>query len=386
MRSHKKTKLEVKKVVIVGGGFGGLYLARKLETKKGFKVVLIEPKDFFVYIPLIHEVAVGEIPSDTVKVFYKSVLRRTLLVKERAKEIRFNNKKVKLENGREINYDIIVVAMGSNTFCPFPCSDIHPVLKTLEDALRIKRSLTKILENRNPVISVVGEGPTGTEIITEIASLVKSLKVKIILNHFLYFSGYFLNLPKFNEKILKKMKDLNVNVYLNEPVKKILHDEIKTERGSYKSDYIIVCTGVKPIKINTDINAESGFLINSYCQIEEQEDAYAIGDVALLPFQNDFAPKLALIARQQATYLLKYLTKKQRYKRSKSIKFLLATFVSLGRYDAVGRIMDYITISGKLPWILKRSVYFIQIFILNKDYKLLKTLLISMISKNRYFN
>ena len=50
MRSHKKSKLEVKKVVIVGGGFGGLYLAKNLETKKVFKVVLIEPKEFFVYI------------------------------------------------------------------------------------------------------------------------------------------------------------------------------------------------------------------------------------------------------------------------------------------------------------------------------------------------
>ena len=385
MRSHKKTKLEVKKVVIVGGGFGGLYLAKNLETKKVFKVVLIEPKDFFVYIPLIHEVAVGEIPSDTVKVYYKSVLKRTLHVKERAKEISFNNKKVKLENGRVINYDIIVVAMGSNTFSPFPCSDIHPVLKTLEDAIVIKRSLAEVLEKRNPIISIIGEGATGTEIISEIATLAKFFKKNIILNHFLYFNGYFLDIPKYNILIQKRMKELKVNVHLNEPVIECIDYEILTEKGNYKSDYIIISTGVKPNCIATDINTERGCGVNSYNQVEDQEEAYAIGDVAVLPYGKGYAPNLGQVAERQAIYLSKFLLKKEKHKKIKPFKFTLATIVSLGKYHAIARIADYMTLSGRIVWILKRTYYFIQIFLLNKDYTLFKTLLISMISKNRYF-
>jgi len=378
-------KKEIKKVVIVGGGFGGFLLARKLESKKRFKVVLIDPKDYFLYIPLIHEVAVGQIPSESVKVCYKSVFKKVIHLKTRVKEINFLNKTLRINNDKIINYDILVVAIGSEPFNPIPTDDVLPTLKTIANALKIKKELGEIFEKRKPIISVVGEGPSGTEIITEIASLSKSIKKNITLNHFLYFPGYFLNLPKFNETIKNRMKRLNVNVHLNEPVKEILDNEIITEKGNYKSDYIIACTGVKHVRISTDINNDNGFLINSYCQIIGQQDAYAIGDVALLQYQGEYVPKLALIARQQAIYLSKHFINKEKDKTSKPIKFLFATFISLGKYYGIARIMNQVTLSGKIIWILKRSYYFLHILSLNRNYRLIKTLLISMISRNQFF-
>jgi len=376
---------EVKKVVIIGGGFGGFLLARKLESIKRFKVVLIDPKDYFLYTPLIHEVSVGAIPSESVKVFYKRVFKRVIHLKTRAKEINFLNKTVRITNNKIINCDILVVAIGSEPFNPIPAYDVLPTLKSIANALKIKKDLVEIFEKRKPVISVVGEGPSGTEIVTEIASLAKSKKKNITLNHFLYFPGYFLNLPRFNEIIKKRMKRLDVNVHLNEPVKEILNHEIITEKGTYKSDYIITCTGVKQINIKTDLSNDNGFLINSYCQIIGQKDAYAIGDVALLKYKEEYVPKLALIARQQAIYLSKYIINKEKGKTSKPINFIFATFISLGKYYGIARIMNQVTLSGKIIWILKRSYYLMHILILNKDYGLIKTLLISMLSGNRFF-
>ena len=376
---------EAKKVVIIGGGFGGFLLARKLESKKRFKVVLIDPKDYFLYVPLIHEVAVGEIPSKSVKVYYKRVFKRAIHFKTRAKEINFLNKTIRTTNDKIINYEILVVAIGSKSSFPIPTNDILPTLKTITNAIKIKKDLVKIFEKKNPIISIVGEGPSGTEIVSEVASLSKSIKKNATVNHFLYFPGYFLNLPKFNDIIKKRMKYLDVNVHLHEPVKEISDNEIITEKGTYKSDYIIVCTGVKQMNIKTDIDNDNGFLINSYCQIIGQQDAYAIGDVALLKYKADYVPKLALIARQQAAYLSKYLTKKEKGKTSKPINFLFVTFISLGKYYAIARIMNQVTLSGKIIWFLKRFYYFMHILSINKNYGLIKTLLISMLSKNRFF-
>ena len=382
---EQNTKKIVKKVVIIGGGFGGFLLARKLESKKRFKVVLIDPKDFFLYTPLIHEVAVGEIPSESVRVYYKRVFKKVIHLKTRAKEINFLNKTVRVNNDKIIHYEILVVAIGSEPFNPIPAHDALPTLKTITNALHIKKDLVKVFEKRNPVISVVGEGPSGTEILTEIASLSKSIKKNITLNHFLYFPGYFLTLPKFNKIIKKRMKYLDVNVHLKEPVKEILNNEIITEKRTYKSDYIIACTGVKQINIDTDMSNDNGFVINSHCQIIGQQDAYAIGDVALLQYEEEYVAKLALIARQQAIYLSKHLINKEKSKTSKPIKFLFFTFISLGKYYAIARIMNQVTLSGKIIWILKRSYYIMHILTLNKDYGLIKTLLISTLSRNRFF-
>ena len=107
--------------------------------------------------------------------------------------------------------------------------------------------------------------------------------------------------------------------------------------------------------------------------------------MALLKYEEDYVPKLALIARQQAAYLSKYLTKKEKGKISKPINFLFVTFISLGKYYAIARIMNQVTLSGKIIWVLKRSYYLMHILILNKDYRLIKTLLVSMLSGNRFF-
>jgi NADH dehydrogenase FAD-containing subunit len=251
--------------------------------------------------------------------------------------------------------------------------------------VKIKQGLVKAFKNKNPIISVIGEGATGTEIVSEIATLAKTLKKNITLNHFLYFNGYFLDIPKYNILIQKRMKKLKVNVHLNEPVIECIDYEILTKKGKYNSDYIIISTGVKPNCIATDINTEMGCGVNSFNQVENQVDAYAIGDVALLPYRNAYAPNLGQVAERQAIYLSKYLIKKERNKKTKPFKFTLAIIISLGKHYAVARIADYITLSGRVIWILKRTYYFIQIFLLNKDYKLFKELLISMISKNKHF-
>lgn len=79
------------RIVIVGGGFGGFYLATYLEEYEGLDTLLVDPSDFFVYAPLIHQVGVGEVPEEAAKIFYNQAFRKTRHIKAKAKRISFQS-------------------------------------------------------------------------------------------------------------------------------------------------------------------------------------------------------------------------------------------------------------------------------------------------------
>src|SRR5215213_4676573 len=167
------------KIVIVGAGFGGLRLARKLNNKPGFEVLLIDKYNYHQFQPLFYQVATSALDASNIsfplrKAFHKSKNVRIRI--EEVKEILTSQNKI-VTDTEEIDYDILVLAMGADTNFfgnQNVASNAFPMKSTTE-ALQLRHRLIQNFEDalltKDPAqiqrlmnIVVVGGGPTGVEV------------------------------------------------------------------------------------------------------------------------------------------------------------------------------------------------------------------------------
>jgi len=182
------------------------------------------------------------------------------------------------------------------------------------------------------------------------------------------------------------MEKLGVQIHPSEPVQKVLNNKVSTKRGEYVFDLIIICTGVKPNTISTDINFQNGYPINRYCVIEQYNNVYAIGDVSSFRVNNRMLPKLAQTAKSQADYIIKDILRREKKNKRKPFNpRILTQFISVGKQYAVAHFLRQISIKGFLAWLMKKTYYFYDIFRIEKRVSLLKMYLESIIFFNKYF-
>ena len=178
------------KIVIVGGGFGGLRLARKLNNKKGFDVLLIDRFNFHQFQPLFYQVATAGLDASNIsfplrKVFHNSKNVRFRLAE--LKEIRSSENKI-ITDTDEINYDVLVLAMGATTnFFNNKNIESHAIpMKSTVEALQLRYRLLQNFEAASVMrdaeelkrlmnIVVVGGGPTGVELAGALAEMKKNV-------------------------------------------------------------------------------------------------------------------------------------------------------------------------------------------------------------------
>ena len=167
-------------VVIVGGGFGGLYAARRLATQAGVQVTMIDRRNFHLFQPLLYQVATGALSPGEIAQPLRSILRRhrriTVLLGE-AVGLDPGRREVQLSDGGPIHYDTLIVATGAHHayFGNDAWAPLAPGLKTIEDAQEMRRRILIAFEaaerEADPAIRrewmtfvVVGGGPTGVEL------------------------------------------------------------------------------------------------------------------------------------------------------------------------------------------------------------------------------
>ncbi len=167
-------------VVIVGGGFGGLYAARRLASQAGVQVTMIDRRNFHLFQPLLYQVATGALSPGEIAQPLRSILRRhrriTVLLGE-AIGLDIARQEVQLSDGGPIHYDTLIVATGAHHayFGNEGWAPFAPGLKTIEDAQEMRRRILIAFEaaerEADPAIRrewmtfvVVGGGPTGVEL------------------------------------------------------------------------------------------------------------------------------------------------------------------------------------------------------------------------------
>ena len=325
--------MKEKKIVILGGGFGGIYtckyLLKKLKNTK-VKVVLINKSNYFVFTPMLHEVATGGLNA------YSSIepIREVLnaqnfrFIRCGVNKIDFNEKKIYTEEF-SVTYDYLVISIGARTnyFNISGAEENTIPLKTIEDASRIRKRIVTSLENSLIVSDqdklkqlltfvIIGAGPTGVELAAEIEEFIsQNLKYNFKINKdlikiIMIQSGSKIMSHLSDEKIIlltkNKLESKGIKIIYNSKVTKVADNYlIINNKEKIYSNNIIWTAGVTPNIINTvpKISDEKNYFhVNKFLEVKNLKNVFALGDCALFydEVKQQNAPALAQVASEQA--------------------------------------------------------------------------------------
>lgn len=394
-------KKEKKKVVILGGGFGGLYTYKGLY--KHFKhdeldITVVNRTNYFLFTPMLHEVATGGLAHHQIVESIRQVIYKTndkLHVAELV-SIDCDKRIVKTTIG-ELPYDILVVALGATTnFFDTPGACEHAfVLKNLHDAIKLRNTLIETFEKASEItdeearrkalsFAVVGGGATGVELVAEITELYMTTFLK-------YYHGliktsdiplYLVNRgpellapfhPSLRKKALKILSKNKVRVLLNTGVKEVKENGILLDNDTFLDvGHVVWAAGVKPNSpmfiqdIPLDKNGK--VIVNSTLQLSGHPEVFVLGDMASI--DSNPMPMLAQIAERQGLHTGLNISKLVNKKRLIPFEYKLkGELASLGQWNAVANIYG-IKISGPVAWFLWRTVYLFKFLSTSKRVKI----------------
>lgn len=368
------------KIVIVGGGFGGISAAKAL-AKGPFDIWLIDKKNHHLFQPLLYEVATAALSAEDIATPIREILREEKNITVIMGEIFSIDKEKKeliFKNGGKFSYDILILAPGSkHSYFGNDKWEAHaPGIKTLVDALQIREKILMSFEKaeRCDVISqaekylnfaIIGAGPTGVEIAGAIAEIayktmlknfrrIKTSKSKIYL-----IEGTNQVLPLYPEKLGKKAKiyleKFGVKVLLGKRVTNINENGVEIEGKFIESTNVIWAAGnqASPLlkTLNVPLNRAGRVIVKSDLTIEGYPDIFVIGDAAHATNKKGIAfPALAPVAVQQGRYIAKMLRSKLPQDKRPPFKYFdKGSMATIGKKRAVG-IFKKIQFSGFIAW------------------------------------
>jgi NADH dehydrogenase len=354
-------------------------------------LVLVNKKNYFLFTPLLHEFATGSVSLENLVEPIREIIRCCdyEFIHGEVKRIDLEKKIVEL-NENKIDYDYLVIALGSKTnFYNIPGAEENSfTLKSLDDAIRLRNHFIHMFEIASKdkdegllTFVIVGGGATGVELAAEMSDYFYKTfskfypkevisKVKIILIE----RGNEL-IPQFSPKLrkiaLEVLKKRNIKVILEKGVKEVGKDFIKLDDETIiKTKTVIWTAGVQPnlpeIIGNIEKDNKERLIVNEYLQVKNYENVFSIGDVCSYIQNQKPLPQLAQVAVRQAEFVAKNIF--NLIKNKPLEKFVYkhqGDLISLGRFFAIGEIKNF-TFSGFFTWILWRGVYLSKV-ISNKD-------------------
>lgn len=322
------------KIVIIGCGFGGLTLAKKLSKQK-VEILLIDKNNYHTFQPLLYQVATGGLEAENIAYPVRKIFRNHKNVIFRMAEVFSVNEETNTiaTNIGEISYDYLVIASGTtNNFFNFEkVKDKILPLKTLIGAFNIRsyfmqnleRSLlAKNAEDQAEIINVavIGGGPAGIEVAGAIAEMKKYVlpldfpeldlsRMKIVLFE---ASDRLLAVMSdtASKHAFKYLEKMGINLKLSTQVKDYDGKQLILGDGStFKTDTVIWTAGVKPVKLSglkeTQYHPGNRLKVDEFNKLSESKTIFAIGDVAAYTSEEHpkGLPMLAPVAIQQAKLL-----------------------------------------------------------------------------------
>jgi len=361
------------RIVILGAGFGGLMAARALAKKAD--VTLVDRHNFQTFLPLLYQVATAGLAADHVVHPVRGALRGSGIKFRMGSPISVDhkNKTVKLDSSEVLEFDHLIVALGSATAdfgVPgvtehgLGMKSVHEALMIRAEVMRRFEDLCRFEDDTRLSVAVVGGGPTGVEMAGALAEL-KRGPLKNDLKHaadhidiYLIEAGPRI-LPMFNEKLSARAESdlhkLGVFVRTNTAVREIKSRQIVVKEGEpIPAEVTIWAAGVKgeptagllnlPIvgsRIDTDENLE----VNHYPNI------WAIGDInGSRNADGRFYPMVAPVALQQGKWVAQQILRKEAGQPLKPFKYFdKGSMATIGRHKAVVEFRSFRMV-GPLAW------------------------------------
>lgn len=340
------------RVVIVGGGFAGLNAAKKLGNVAGIDVTLVDKRNFHLFQPLLYQVATGALAPCEIASPLRYVLKRYKNVRVLMGEVTgvdAEAQQLLLAESEPLPFDSLILATGSNHhyFGKDHWSETAPGLKTLEDALCMRRKIFKAFEQaettsdeaaRKALLTfvIVGAGPTGVELAGSIADLVN----QVMCNEFrticpneariIIAEGTDRVLPVFSKNLSASAKQalesLNVTIHTNTFVTDIsdAHATLKTPEGELNvpTHTILWGAGVMGNKLGklvaeplgAELDRMGRLMVSPTLSLPNHDSIYVVGDLAHYAHTKDGTPLpgVAPVALQQGLHVAKVILQKRK--------------------------------------------------------------------------
>jgi len=354
-------------IIVVGGGFGGIYTNKYL-LKAGLPVLLISEHNFFTFTPLLHEVATGSLTASDVTFEYSSFFRSKLFrfVRGTVDSIDLTQHKVHVDE-TTYAFQSLVIATGSTTqYYDIKGTQHCLPLKTLEDAVQIKRRMLELAQSaRHDVrINVIGAGPTGVELILEMNDFLRSLQkrntdftyhLRLIDAGEAVLTPFSRNVQSFAQRMLETA---GIDTVHHAIAKEFTASKIKTTAGDFDTNLTIMAAGVTPQTQCMDqkhVDKRDHIHVNEHLQVKGYKNIFALGDIIVMNDQP--VPKLAQTAVQEAKVVAQNIARLQKKKPLIPYEVKLkGSLVSLGTRQGAGTIFG-MTVKGLFAWWLWRTVY-----------------------------
>ena len=393
-------------VVIVGGGFGGLYAAQAL-GKAPVKVTLIDKRNFHLFQPLLYQVATGKLSPADISSPLRGVLSRqknTKVLMGEVMDVDPKEQKVKLQN-EELSYDTLIVATGvsHHYFGNEQWSETAPGLKTVEDALEMRRRIFLAFEaaekETDPekrrawlTFVLVGGGPTGVELAGSLAELAYSTLKNDFRNidtseaKILLLEGMDRILPPYPPELSAKAKAslerLGVTVQTNTLVTNIEDNIVSIRRGEQieqiPAQTILWAAGMKASGMGQVLAEGTGaqldragrVMVNPDLSVPEHPNIFVIGDLANFSHQNGKPlPGVAPVAMQEGLYVSRLIEKRLKGDTLPAFHYKdYGSLAVIGRNSAVVDL-GFIKFSGFPAWLAWIFVHIL--FLIEFDNKLI---------------
>ncbi len=379
------------KIIIIGGGFGGLsFLQKARKSKNDF--ILIDKTNHHLFQPLLYQVATAVLSPADITVPLRNLFKNDKNVKtilSEVKEINKEKKEITLDNAEVISYDKLIISAGSSYsfFGKNEWSKFAKGLKVINDALDIREKILKAFEKaenekdegiRKKYLNfvIVGGGPTGVELAGSIAEIA----YKNMTKEFRNFSStdaniYLLEagdriLPSYSESLAKKsykfLNDLGVKVMTKERVENIEEMKVTTNKQVIYADNIIWAAGneASPLikYLDTETDNEGRAVVNLDCSIKEDNEVYVIGDAANFKTESgESLPGIAPVAIQQGRYVAHNIKKNIEKEKRKPFRYSdKGTMATIGRFKAIGVVGNF-ELAGFTAWLFWSLIHLVYL-------------------------
>ena len=364
-------RTDKKRIVIVGGGLGGLELAFKL-VDGDYQVVLVDKNNYHQFPPLIYQVASGGLEPSSISFPFRRLFqgKKDFFFRMAKVESVNTDKKTINTTVGEIDYDYLVMAFGAKTNF-FGNKDIEATtlpMKSVSEAMRLRNTILRNLElaltEEDPArkqalmnIVVVGGGASGVEI----AGAVAEMKKNIIARDYPDLDSsqmhiYLVNAvdrllsamdPVSSKRAERDLKELHVHIRQPQFATEYKDGILKTSAGlEIPTQTVIWVSGICANTVEgfpaESIGHAGRFLTDRFCRVKGVKDVYAIGDVSLVEGDEEYPlghPQLAQVAMQQAKTVAKNFKAMSKGKELKPFKYKnLGVMATIGRNHAVAEI------------------------------------------------
>jgi NADH:ubiquinone reductase (H+-translocating) len=368
-------------VVIVGGGFGGLYAAKEL-AEKNVSVTLIDRTNHHLFQPLLYQVATAGLSPADIAQPIRHILKEAKnieVVMAEVDSIDVKSKQVHATKNLTFPYDYLIVAAGArhSYFGHEEWERFAPGLKNLEDALELRRRILKAFEGAETAKSeeerraaltfvVVGAGPTGVEMAGAVVELARHTLAEDFRRidprsaHVLLVEGLSHVLPVFREDLSQsartQLEGMGVEVRTGTLVKDVTDRGVTVNEQFVPSRTVIWAAGNAASPIGKSLGAETDragrVVVNEDLSVPGHPEVFAIGDMACFKHQTGQPlPALSPVAMQMGRQAAKNVLSQVQGQKPTSFRYFdKGTMATIGRNKAVADL-KFVRLTGYLAWL-----------------------------------